>query len=416
MTSPSIITCRDSIIKYSNTNIIFFENNNVYKQFPFNKFKWVNEIINVNALNHPNIIRFKKCEILDDFIVDPFNKEIHLDKKEKVVRITMDKYDTTLDRLNNFTDYEIIYIFGNILMANIYCNDKNILHRDIKEKNILINYKELDDQKRSINNVILADFNISKYRYDIKELSKYKIMTITHRPPEISYAILNNIRYNYDERIDVWSLCTLLSYLITGKSFYSFINDGYLKIFPDMIYDVNKLIISMIHFIKIYENKNLEYLNFYKKIIFMGIKSYESRSSFIDIYNILNRYIEKKNINIILFKQNNDISTPYTYNYRGINLKTSIISIIHNDLQNHDSVINYFYKFYNKMYYDKFNFTNISIVSLYILTALLLLDGNLSIDNYINIISFNVNDININREIVEMSIIKIMKFNNYLLF
>ena len=39
MKSPSVILCKDKILKYSNDHIIFYENDKVYKQFTFNKFK-----------------------------------------------------------------------------------------------------------------------------------------------------------------------------------------------------------------------------------------------------------------------------------------------------------------------------------------------------------------------------------------
>jgi serine/threonine protein kinase len=426
MTSPSIITCKDKIIKYSNNNIIFYENGSVYKQFPFDKFKWVNEIINVNALNHPNIIQFKNCEIVDDFIVDSNNREIYLDQKEKVVRITMNKYNTTLDRLSNFTDTEIMLIFDNILRANIHCNEKKILHRDVKESNILINYKEFNE-KRIITDVILADFNISKYRYDILELNKYKIMTITHRPPEISSAILNNRHCSYDERIDVWSICIVLTYLITGQSFYEFLTDGYLTIDPMMLYDTGKIIIALRHFIKIYTDKNLKHLRFYIKIIFMGIKPYECRSNFNQIFTYMKNYISKisptdisRKISLEDIPINNNLYHPIDSNntpspVSHMVLKKTVIFNIHTELQNNSIVIEYFYKFYTKMLNNNFEFSNAGIISLYIFAAILVTDESVSINKYISV-SNKLFDEKMTKNVIELMIIKIIKFNEYSLY
>ena len=150
--SNTIMSCKNNIIKCSSNNITFFDNKCVFKQFSYNKYLWVNELINVNILNHPNIIKFKKCEILDDYTINIQNKEINLNKKEKVVRITMDKYDATLDILKKFTDSEIFYIVNSLISAISCCHSNNILHRDIKSDNILIN---------SQGDIKVADFGFS---------------------------------------------------------------------------------------------------------------------------------------------------------------------------------------------------------------------------------------------------------------
>jgi hypothetical protein len=281
--------------------------------------------------------------------------------------------------------------------------------------------------------VILADFNISKYRYDISELNKYKIMTISHRPPEIALAILNNKWYNYDERIDVWSLCVVLSYLITGKSFYSFLTDGYLKIDPTILFDADKLIITMNHFIKIYEKKSLEYLKFYKKIIFMGIAPYETRLTFTCINTYIHKH-EYKNKNTLV-QHNSDPSRTHTINMESQNIlvedsnhkiadvvlstnskdfKNTIITHIHNEMQNHNLVMQYFQKFYIKMVYNNFEFSNISIVSLYILSALLVTDESIVINDYLIKLK-KITDEKITKNFIELSIIKIIKFNDFIL-
>lgn len=415
--SPSVISCKDKIIKYSHENIIFFENEYVYKQFPFNKFKWVSEVINVNTLKHPNIICFYRCEIVDDYVIDVYNQEICLDKKEKVVRITMDKYDSTLLDIYDFTDREIFYIINCVIIAIMHCNNKHILHRDIKEANIFINHKKLDTGIRVITDVVLADFNISKYKYKIKEINTYKIITISHRPPEISYAILKKKHYDYDERVDVWSFCIVLTYLITGKVFYKFLSDGYLKIDPSIIYDVDKIIIALNHFISIYEYTHLKYMELYKKLIFMGIRQYEERATFKDLLNEINKEQYSKYLcNITHF----NMKTPSQILFKR-NIENQIVKNIHNISKNHDVVLLVYYKFYQYMKKKYESFLNIHHISLYILTAALILDENISINQYINIInhlelpSSTINIKEITKDLIENTIINIMKINEYTL-
>ena len=420
MGSPSIISCKDNIIKYSTNNITFFENEYVYKQFLFNKFRWINELINVNNLNHPNIIKFKKCEIVNDYIVDINNKEILLDKQEKVVRITMNKYMNNLNNLKNFTDDEVFFILNKLISAITYCHSKNILHRDIKESNIFINYKykkTLLSKTRIINDIVLADFNISKYKYNIQSINKFNIMTISHRSPEISKAIFDKKHLNYDERIDMWSFCIMLSFLITGKTFYSFLTDGYLLIDNKILYDADKMAIVMAHFLKVY-NPKLKYVDLYKKIIFMGLTKYKVRASFDDIIQVINEYIIINNLKYKIYENSYSISSPeQVFNPKLIS-NLALIKNLHNVSQYNTIVIVTFFKFYNKMKIHKFEFNNINTIALYTLSALFLIEEIPNIiDNILNILTNQtLMEEKINKSLIELEIINIIKFNNYNLF
>jgi serine/threonine protein kinase len=418
--SPSIITCKDKIIKYSTNNITFFENEHVFKQFPFNGYKWVSELINVNTLNHPNIIKFKKCEFLNDFVIDSYNKEICLDKKEKVVRITMDKYTSTLENFKNINDHEIFIIVNGIISAVLYCHAKHILHRDIKESNVFVKYilkspNGTGQKKRELTDVVLADFNISKYKYKIQSINRAKIMTISHRSPEISTAILNNHHLNYDDRIDVWSFCIMISFLITGKSFYSFLNDGYLSIDPSIIYSANKLQIALAHFIKIYASKKLIHLDLYKKIIYMGIREYKHRSTFTEIYSVIETYITSNQLPYTINKYIINIFSP-EQDTRQINIGlTKYIRNLHGILQNNTAVLVMFLSVYGKMIKNNYSFNSTTILALYVLSALLILDEVIYIEYYIMIFSKLVSE-KIYLNSLELSIIKIITDNNFNLF
>jgi serine/threonine protein kinase len=407
--SPSIITCKNKIIKYSSNNICFFDDNFVYKQYSYKKFNWLNEIFNVNSLNHPNIIKFNVCEIVDDYVIDIKNKEICLDQKEKVVRITMDRYERTLDTLKDFNDYEIFYIITSILSALIYCHKNFVLHRDIKEKNIFVNCNLLDEYHRTITDVVIADFNISKYKYKTSVLNSYKIMTITHRSPEINEAIINNSHILYDERVDVWAFCIIITYLITGKKFYNFLKHSYIKLIPNIMSDVEKIIIVLKHFLKIYEYKHLTHLNLYKKIIFMGIASYTNRCSINDILDLIKDYNNKIEFyNIELYKP---AVTPIIYPTR---LQISYINEIHKLLQNHDIILSSFNKFHFHIRNNNFQFNHLYNMALYFVTNVYILDTKISIDIYIDIIN-KVSTESISRNMLYMSIIELIKHNNFIM-
>jgi len=417
--SPSIIECKDNIIKYSNNNITFFAGDSVFKQFSFNKYYWINELINVNMLNHPNIIKFNKCEIIDDYVIDTNNKEICLDKKEKVVRITMNKYASTLDNFKKSTDIEIFFIMNGLISAVLYSHSNNILHRDIKEKNILVNYKYTfigTTRKRVLTNVVLADFNISKYKFGIKSINKSRIMTISHRPPEVSLALRDHKHLDYDSRVDVWSFCIVLSFLITGKSFYSFINGGYLKIDPSLMYNVNSMIIAMSHFLKIFLNKTLIHNTLYKKIIFMGMSDYINRTTFHEIHQVMRDYINVKNIPIKIEKNNYQVISPEQELSPKLIYKSTLILTLHNILQYNNIILATYYKFYNKLVANKFSFNEINMVALYIISSLLILDEIIPLDVFTDVITKHCKNKNITNELIEKDIIKIIKFNNFNMF
>lgn len=342
----SIINYTDNIIKYSQHCIIFFDNNYVYKQYPIKPYKWINEIAITNYLSHDNIIKFKECVIMEDYVIDTANQEILTDKTETVIRIIMDKYETTLDNITTHSDGSIFYIMERLLSALIYCNLKNILHRDIKEKNILVNMHPNKDDVY-INDMVLCDFGISKYGYKHNKYKQVKILTASHRPPEIWVAMSKKLPMDYDERVDVWAFCIVLSFMITGQSFYKFLQDGYLQIDAGIMSDVKKLEITMKHFLKIYTCNTLKHKQLFTKIIFMGITKYNNRCYFDDIRQEIlaysDNYRKKYDKTFITNFQPTEFIPVIRYPIRA-NMNYIYIHEFHNIINNDDNVLLEFYK------------------------------------------------------------------------
>jgi serine/threonine protein kinase len=420
--SLSVSDCLNNIIQYSSKSIIFYNNNLVYKQYPIKELNWINEIFIVNYLNktqtvYKNIIKFIKCEIIDDYIINAKKNEIYLDKKEKVIRITMIKYKHTLNQLNHFNDDEIFIIMHKLLLSVLYCLSKDILHRDIKEKNIFINYTELslkfNKKKRKITDVILADFNISSINYYVHSLKKVNINTRSHRSPEICKAIYNNNKINYGEKTDVWSFCIVVSFLITNRSFYSFLNDGYLQISPNIMHNVNKLLIAMKHFLKIYANNKLKYITLYKKIIFMGIVHINDRCTFQNIFDVINKYNKTHGKYNLVFLTPDKNSPPLTSNSKLIVDNTKCIRLLHTFLNVDDSVLLLFYKLIvNDRKFiksNKFDELNKYLFTVYILMLFVSDDNHKNLNHYIQIYN-NLNSPNkLNQLTFDQIILQIQK-------
>lgn len=347
----SVCDCLDNIIKISKENVVFYNDDLVYKQYPLNKLNWINEVFIVNYLNnlpsikhyHKNIIKFIKCEIVDDYAINTYKNEICLDKKEKVLRIIMKKYDTTLDKIKHFTDDEIFLILHKLISAMLYCISNDILHRDIKERNIFVNYSSVENL-RTLDDIVLADFNISSINYYVHSMKKSEINTISHRSPEIYKSIKLSTNIKYGEKTDVWSMCIVLSFLITNHSFYGFLSGSYLQIDPDIMGNVNNMTIVMKHFLKLFANNNLKHIDLYKKIIFMGIQHHQTRSTFQEIFDILRDYNQINGNYNLEFPKIVQIDSPIVINSRVLVKNTKYIRFLHSELQIHDSVLMMFYK------------------------------------------------------------------------
>lgn len=425
VSSPSINSCKDKIIKYSKHSIIYFHNDKIYKQYLLNQFRWVKEVGIVNYLNQtPNnhIIKFINCEVIDDYVIDVKNKEICLDKKEKMMRLTMHKYTATLDNIKNFTDFEIFYIINNLLASVLFCKSKNILHRDIKERNIFINYKNISPNNRQkrqkgriINELVLADFNISKYKYAIKQ--RGDIMTSTHRSPEIWQSMYDKKQLEYDERVDVWSFCVVLSYLITNHSFYEFLISGYLKIDPTIVYSATKMKIVMDHFIKIYSIKKLKHLDFFIKIINMGIQTYDTRCSFNNIQTEMLNYTRNTNITVspkITHSHLPLTKSPELPFNRLFSQHLVWIKQLHDNMENNDLVLATFYKNITHIFKNSHDINYHILLAAYILTTYIMKDTHKNLDFYIQkiqqipIILFQ----NITPKIIQSSVSNLLRITN----
>lgn len=93
-------------------------------------------------------------------------------------------------------------IIKQVVKALLYCHKKNILHRDIKLENILIN-KE--------NEIKLTDFGLCTVKKYTDEYYTDVVGTARYIAPEI----LND--EGYDENIDVWGIGIVLFMLLTGE-------------------------------------------------------------------------------------------------------------------------------------------------------------------------------------------------------
>jgi len=113
------------------------------------------------------------------------------------------------------------YIIKNVLKGLNSLNTQNIIHRDIKLSNILINYLNNADliNENILNAEIkLIDFGFAKYLKP-DELTNSIIGTPFYMDPKILHGYLlekNEKKYLYNNKVDIWSIGIMTYYLLLG--------------------------------------------------------------------------------------------------------------------------------------------------------------------------------------------------------
>ena len=165
------------------------------------------EICMFQMLKHPNICKATDMRLITDKH-SYNNMQIYMDKYQ-----SLDKMIENGVKIKNLKKF--IY---QLCSAVCYMHDSNIIHRDIKTDNILIDENQ---------NVKLSDFGISTYNC---ELSLYqqddisdkryndfntfgKCCTLTYRPPELLKFFG---RGHYSFEIDVWAIGMVIYYTQNG--------------------------------------------------------------------------------------------------------------------------------------------------------------------------------------------------------
>ena len=172
-----------------------------------------NEIYILHSLNHPNIIKLKEVKKTKKhfYIVTEFCNGGEL-------REALDKYQ--LKNGKPFSEELVQYFMRQIISAFDYLHGKNIMHRDIKLENILLNYDSEEDKN---------NFNLMKAKIKIIDFgfanNKSLRQTIVGSPLNMSPLMLKKLnshgkvrQLGYGLKADIWSLGSICYEMLIGRA------------------------------------------------------------------------------------------------------------------------------------------------------------------------------------------------------
>ena len=182
-----------------------------YLKNPFTKKYLINEISILKELNHPNIIR------LIDFIQSSNHSNVIMEY------CNGGSLSQILEQYGKPFPIEIIQYFMRQIVDGLkYIHSKNIIHRDIKLDNILVNFKTIEDKNNL--NLLSSEIKIIDFGLSIKLGEGENANTYVGSPINMDPIILNKYKkaggfeklLSYNEKADIWSLGTICYKMLTS--------------------------------------------------------------------------------------------------------------------------------------------------------------------------------------------------------
>eukprot|EP00242_Pyramimonas_sp_CCMP2087_P006856 CAMPEP_0198218084 /NCGR_PEP_ID=MMETSP1445-20131203/67268_1 /TAXON_ID=36898 /ORGANISM="Pyramimonas sp., Strain CCMP2087" /LENGTH=361 /DNA_ID=CAMNT_0043894975 /DNA_START=240 /DNA_END=1322 /DNA_ORIENTATION=- len=164
----------------------------------------IREIKILKSLNHKNVVRLK------EIVTSKAHESNHNKGSIYMVFEYMDHDLTGLaDRPGmKFTPPQIKCYMLQLLAGLNYCHANNVLHRDIKGSNLLIDNKGV---------LKLADFGLARpWAQENANALTNRVITLWYRPPELLLGA-----NKYGPEIDMWSVGCIFAELLVGKPILS---------------------------------------------------------------------------------------------------------------------------------------------------------------------------------------------------
>ena len=176
-----------------------------------------NEIIVLQYLKHPNIVRFEEVKKTKKhfYIVMEFCNGGEL---SKALEKYMEKYGKP------FSEEIVQHFMKQIIGAFKYMHERKIIHRDVKLDNILLNYETEEDKANF--NLMKAQVKIIDFGFACKIDKSGLQYTALGSPINMDPIILKKInstgrkarQLGYNQKADIWSIGTICYEMLIGKS------------------------------------------------------------------------------------------------------------------------------------------------------------------------------------------------------
>ncbi len=183
------------------------------------KLKRISDIIDLKRIAR-EILIMKYCQ--HENIIPLLDVIIHLNKDKNMnkvadVYLVMEKMDSDLQKIiaskQELSDEHYQFILYQMLRALYFLHSANIIHRDFKPSNVLIN----EDCT-----VKLCDFGMSRGIKEENVLLTEYVVTRYYRAPEVMLS-----SHHYSKKIDVWSVGCAFAELLSKK--YLFPGENYIS-------------------------------------------------------------------------------------------------------------------------------------------------------------------------------------------
>ena len=174
-----------------------------------------NEINILKEIDHPNIIKLYEVKETNQFyylVMELCNGGGLSD--------CLEDYQNKYKR--PFPEEVVQYLMRQIMSAISYLHKKNILHRDIKLDNILVNFDTLEDKTKK--NMLKSHVKIIDFGF-ARHLNPAQLAySVLGSPINMDPGILRKLNkmehsneYGYDQKADIWSLGTICYEMLIGK-------------------------------------------------------------------------------------------------------------------------------------------------------------------------------------------------------
>ena len=203
-----------------------------FKNEELNKYL-LNEINIMNQLNHPNIIKLYDIREKND------NKLLVMDY---INGGSLADYFANYKYINGtpFPQKMIQFFVKQIVQGLIYIHSINIIHRDLKLDNILLDFPpniKAEDRIYTQAKVKIIDFGLST-QLKGDDLAKSVVGSPLFMDPIILQKYdkaggIDKFKY-YDEKADIWSLGAITYEMLTGQNIFK------AKDLPDLLHQVEK--------------------------------------------------------------------------------------------------------------------------------------------------------------------------------